>query len=632
VGDLLLELDQGHLFAHWPAAGEKDAEKKRFLAQVASIEDAYIGGVRTYVSRAKQLLRLAVQGANPYEGFRVKEPTDAVRIETPQDFHEYESKGMQSIARTAFVLVAGGLGERLGYKGIKLALPSEITSETCYLELYARWILALQSRARVSSAKPNLLLQLAIMTSDDTDASTRVLLERHNFFGLERQQVTLFKQGKVPSLLDNDAHFTLDERDPFTLDTKPHGHGDVHALLYGQGIVERWVKTPESASALPIEWITFFQDTNGLVFHALVAALGVSVSRSLHMNSLTVPRAQGDAVGAICTLERERPLDEKQILEQDALPNTLTINVEYNQLEGLLGKGVREPVVPGTNSSVYPGNINVLILKAPDYFQVLQEKKGQIAEFVNPKYNADKTSFKKPTRLECMMQDYPKLLTGKVARVGFTQFQRLHAFSAVKNSLSEGVAKVRSGNAPEVAASGESDQYGWCVTLFRQAGATVDVNGTTSYKGIEVPNQPHLLVQPSMATTQQELLKKIEVGAKNTHITSRSSVVLDGENIRLGEGGLKVDGCLILLAHPQAEVTINNLTIRNDGWQFEEIPDGAESAEKVEQKYQIRGYTLKRVAQTFFHFDQPGRYTLSDATAKSFEKEYTNHPARRRVN
>lgn len=37
--------------------------------------------------------------------------------------------------------------------------------------------------------------------------------------------------------------------------------------------------------------------------------------------------------------------------------------------------------------------------------------KGVITEFVNPKYADDtKTKFKAPTRLECMMQDYPKLL------------------------------------------------------------------------------------------------------------------------------------------------------------------------------------------------------------------------------
>jgi hypothetical protein len=129
VGETLLSLDQGHLFANWPAPGTQDADKKRFLKQAADVESAYIGGVKTYVERARKLLKLAAIGANPYEGFTVTEPKDAVRLESLQDFKKYEALGMEQMAKTGFVIVAGGLGERLGYKGIKLNLPCEISTE-----------------------------------------------------------------------------------------------------------------------------------------------------------------------------------------------------------------------------------------------------------------------------------------------------------------------------------------------------------------------------------------------------------------------------------------------------------------------------------------------------------------------
>eukprot|EP00955_Chlamydomonas_euryale_P011223 121202-Chlamydomonas_euryale.AAC.4 len=48
-------------------------------------------------------------------------------------------------AHAAFVLVAGGLGERLGYSGIKVALPVECATDTCFLQLYCQFILALQA-------------------------------------------------------------------------------------------------------------------------------------------------------------------------------------------------------------------------------------------------------------------------------------------------------------------------------------------------------------------------------------------------------------------------------------------------------------------------------------------------------
>jgi UDP-sugar pyrophosphorylase len=53
-----------------------------------------------------------------------------------------------------------------------------------------------------------------------------------------------------------------------------------------------------------------------------------------------------------------------------------------------------------------------------------------ISEFVNPKYaDATRTAFKSSTRLECMMQDYPKAL-GKGAKVGFTVVNQARAHLA----------------------------------------------------------------------------------------------------------------------------------------------------------------------------------------------------------
>lgn len=65
-------------------------------------------------------------------------------------------------------------------------------------------------------------------------------------------QVVLIKQEKVPCLTDNDAHLALEPNDPFTLQTKPHGHGDVHGLLHKSGLAQQWHKNG-------LEWVCFFQ-------------------------------------------------------------------------------------------------------------------------------------------------------------------------------------------------------------------------------------------------------------------------------------------------------------------------------------------------------------------------------------
>lgn len=62
----------------------------------------------------------------------------------------------------------------------------------------------------------------------------------------------------MPALGDSSASLVLSENDPFTLETKPHGHGDVHHLLLREGVAETLKRNG-------FEWLFFFQDTNALV-------------------------------------------------------------------------------------------------------------------------------------------------------------------------------------------------------------------------------------------------------------------------------------------------------------------------------------------------------------------------------
>lgn len=43
--------------------------------------------------------------------------------------------GIWAAEHAAFVLVAGGLGERLGFSGIKVALPTDSARGACFLQV-----------------------------------------------------------------------------------------------------------------------------------------------------------------------------------------------------------------------------------------------------------------------------------------------------------------------------------------------------------------------------------------------------------------------------------------------------------------------------------------------------------------
>jgi len=107
-------------------------------------------------------------------------------------------------------------------------------------------------------------------------------------------------------------------------------------------------------------------------------------------------------MGSICKLVNEEDANDE-----------IVIAVEYNQIESLLkSKWNKDGDVPNKDGfSAFPGNTNTLVFKIPEYCSNLEKTGGVIPEFVNPKYaDAERSIFKSPTRLECMMQDYPKLL------------------------------------------------------------------------------------------------------------------------------------------------------------------------------------------------------------------------------
>jgi UDP-sugar pyrophosphorylase len=134
------------------------------------------------------------------------------------------------------------------------------------------------------------------MTSGDTDQLTRQLLTEYDYYGMNPSSVTIVMQDKVAALKDGFAGLALEDNDRWTIQTKPHGHGDVHHLLYREGLVDQWEKEGKTH-------VVFIQDTNGLVINGVLPSLGVSVAKGFHMNSLCIPRLAGEAAGAITRLE-----------------------------------------------------------------------------------------------------------------------------------------------------------------------------------------------------------------------------------------------------------------------------------------------------------------------------------------
>jgi UDP-sugar pyrophosphorylase len=55
---------------------------------------------------------------------------------------------------------------------------------------------------------------------------------------MKQNQISIVQQEKVPAIVNNEAHFAvIEDEGKLILETKPHGHGDIHTLLYMSGAV-----------------------------------------------------------------------------------------------------------------------------------------------------------------------------------------------------------------------------------------------------------------------------------------------------------------------------------------------------------------------------------------------------------
>lgn len=577
----LVAAGQQHLFADWDPPGTGDADKRAFMESLLLVHQSYPGGLPGYIDNARKLLAEARAGSNPFEGFVPHQPDAVVDLTGfGERYDHYEKTGLSHFDKTGIVLVAGGLGERLGYSGIKLDIPVEVTGTTSYLAHYASCIKAMQ--ARMKNPRP---LPLIIMTSGDTNARTLAALEANDWFGLRRDQVHILKQELVPAIADNDGHIAIEGT--YRLILKPHGHGDIHMLLHTSGLAARLY-------AEGIQHLVFIQDTNGQVFNAVPAALGVAVEQRYDFNSVAVPRIPGEAAGGLATLVKG--------------DTRMTINIEYNQLDPLLRATVNpEGDVPDEHGySIFPGNINVLVIKLASYVRILERTKGIIAEFVNPKYaDASRTTFKKPTRLETMMQDLPRLF-GPEEKPGVTVFDRRWSFSANKNNIADAAAKAASGGVPESAASAESDFHLAGRMKLRAAGMDVVDAPERKIEGVPVVPGPRVLLRPSFAMTRAEVREKISGG----RIEGEATLLLDGRNIRLENVSLADGAALVVRACDGAHVTIRNLRVENDGFALTLLDDEEKASPATPEYLRIRGYRIIPRTPHVLEFPDPGDYVI----------------------
>ena len=115
------EYGQSHLLDAY-SRDNNDEKLRGMCQQLLKLDVGYPGGLRSYIKKAKQLLEDSKNGVNPLDGWSPSVPQGESFELGTEKYYETEKKGKELLNNVGFVLVAGGLGERLGYNGAKVCL------------------------------------------------------------------------------------------------------------------------------------------------------------------------------------------------------------------------------------------------------------------------------------------------------------------------------------------------------------------------------------------------------------------------------------------------------------------------------------------------------------------------------
>ena len=218
---------------------------------------------------------------------RVISPIDGLRlayIEKRMD--EYETVGVNAIkaGKVAAVLLAGGMGTRLGVDGPKGAYDIGVTKPLYIFEQQMKNVMDVVNKVGV-------YVPMYIMTSDKNHEATTSFWAEHNYFGYPADLVKFFKQDMAPAV-DYDGKIILETKGMPAM--SPNGNGGWFASMKRAGLVE-------DLHAKGIEWLNIYAVDNVLQRIADPVFVGATIASGVNCGAKSISKTNPyEKVGVLC--------------------------------------------------------------------------------------------------------------------------------------------------------------------------------------------------------------------------------------------------------------------------------------------------------------------------------------------
>ena len=223
----------------------------------------------------------------------------------PVSTEEARQHGEQLLrqSRVGVILVAGGMGSRLGFDQPKGMYPIGPISRKTLFQIHLEKVLAVRRRYGVP-------MPIYVMTSAATDQPTRQFLEAHRFFGLPAEDVVLFCQGLMPAVDAQTGKLLLES--PGRLALSPDGHGGLIQAMARSGALQ-------DAQNRGLEHFFYFQVDNPLVPVCDPAFLGWHRLAQSEMTTLVIAKRHPlERVGNVVSVD-----GRLYVIEYSDLPEKL---------------------------------------------------------------------------------------------------------------------------------------------------------------------------------------------------------------------------------------------------------------------------------------------------------------------
>ncbi|KAJ5096300.1 hypothetical protein NUU61_005656 [Penicillium alfredii] len=220
---------QGHVFAFVDEL--KPVEKARLFHQVSNFDPTRINELATTALNPPKTEQTTVS-LEPLPDVA----TASILDSDPSDIQRWYDEGLKQVAenKVAVVLMAGGQGTRLGSSAPKGCFDIGLLSQKSLFQLQAERISKLQSLAqKVNGAEAT--IPWYVMTSGPTRKPTEEFFEKHGYFGLNKNNVTIFEQGVLPCI-SNEGKIMLETKGKAAV--APDGNGGIYQALVTSGVRE----------------------------------------------------------------------------------------------------------------------------------------------------------------------------------------------------------------------------------------------------------------------------------------------------------------------------------------------------------------------------------------------------------